>query len=98
MAKLLMIDGTVRNVDYNKAAKILEILNGLKEPDDDKQAEFVLKVKDVDFGDNHRVTHASPRRTSIEHDEEIDKIIANPKLKGVEKARAVARRIKERVG
>lgn len=92
MAKLIMKDGTVRNCDTAKAKKIQEIILGMAKPADKAQADFVATVLEVDFSDGVKVVHAEEPK----HDDEIAKIMANPKLNGLQRARAVANRIKER--
>jgi hypothetical protein len=49
MATLVFHTGKRLEVDHTKAATILAVLNGEREPEDEKQAEFILQVKDVLF-------------------------------------------------
>lgn len=100
MPKLIFSDGTDRKVDYNTAAKVLAVLEGREKPENKKQATFVATVANVEFdapGRPQPATAAPFRHVEREHDEEIDKILADPKLKGRDRAAAVAKRIKERV-
>jgi hypothetical protein len=97
MARITLNDGTTREVDYNTAAKINDIKRGLLPPDNMEQRVFVSKVTGIDFEDLSEPTPMKlievPRRA---HDKQMDKILANRKLRGIEKARAVIERIKER--
>jgi hypothetical protein len=49
MPRILLDNGTTKEVSYDTAAKILEVLNGNREPKDKAQAAFVLHVTDVQF-------------------------------------------------
>lgn len=65
MARLILVDGKVVEVDYNKAATIYQILQGNKELDKDdpdfaKKEEFLLKVKEVKFDDGHSAKSDRP--------------------------------------
>lgn len=98
MAHLIMSDGEIRKVDYNTAAKVFAVLNGTKKPEDEEQAKFIERVQEVDFSIGDRAPVATPAAGKIvkKHDPVMDEILADPKLKGVAKAKAVAKRIKER--
>lgn len=54
MAKIIFSNGQSVELDYNKAAKIYQILIGNAEPEDEKQAEFVSRVKEVKFDNEKR--------------------------------------------
>lgn len=96
MAILIFSDGKRREVPYDTAAKVYQVLTGKEEPKDPEQAEFVLTVAEVVFdGSPVRVQVTLPT-LQREHDIEMDKILANDKLKGRDKAKAVIERIKER--
>lgn len=94
MPVLILTDGTKLKVEYNTAAKVLDILNGTKEPENKQQADFANKVVDVQF-DTPR-TIGAYRHTVTDHDEEMDKILSNPRLRGRDKLKAVVDRIRER--
>lgn len=91
-----MLDGTTHNCDYNKAAKILEILKGEKKPDNEKQAIFASQVAKVEFDQLSTNTHLNVRRAKLEHDEKMDKILNDPNLYGHKRAMSVIKRLKER--
>lgn len=59
MPKLIFHDGTVKEVNYNQAAKIYQILKGEVEPENDKQTDYVMQVKKVLF-ENNKVTEKRP--------------------------------------
>lgn len=97
MTKLIMADGTIKKVSYNQAAEILQMLNGVKKPKDKMQAKFLLEVKEVSFDDGLKVVKGKNKpKHIIEHDPWVDEIMADSKLNGRAKARAIAKRIKER--
>lgn len=98
MAKLIMKDGTVRNCEYNKAAKIQQVMVGIEKPESEEQAEFVKLVKRVDFGNDTEIVHGampSPKPETKRPDQ-IAKIMSNPKLNGYQRAKAVAKAIRGR--
>ncbi|TXH08895.1 MAG: hypothetical protein E6R04_09815 [Spirochaetes bacterium] len=49
MATLVFNTGKRVEIEHTKAAVILQVLNGEREPEDEKQAEFVTQIKDVIF-------------------------------------------------
>lgn len=96
MPKLLMTDGTTRLVNYDKAANIFQVLTGKKEPEDSRQATFIETVASVEF-DPLVMRKPIIRRRTPEHDQTMDVILADKSLTGINKARAVAKRLKDRV-
>jgi hypothetical protein len=97
MPKLFLTDDTILEVEYNKAAKIMEVLKGEKEPDNQEQADFITKVSRVEFANIGVGNGLSNRRGKIEHDEKMDEILADEKLNGRQLCQAVAKRIRERI-
>lgn len=49
MAKLIFSNGQEKEVDYNTAAEIYQILEGNKEPKNSKQATYVSQIQEVLF-------------------------------------------------
>lgn len=104
MAKLIMVDGTVRQVDYNTAAKVYEVLTGAKKPEDKKQEEFALQVKDVHFNDGledakEKDSQMFPGKRQPPPKQPPDPKLQeamNGPLKGYEKFKAIGRVLKER--
>lgn len=102
MAVLIMSDGGRRNVSYNQAAKVYQVLMGIEKPEDNEQKDFVSQVKEVIFDatSSFRTTHAGSRRRidsdRKKPDKEIRKIIRDKTLTGREKAIKIAQRIKMR--
>lgn len=100
MARIVLTDGTYRDVDYNTAAQVYRVHQGLQEPEDDRQAAFVKQVKEVLFDgvlaqSEPLIQEASFISLEV-HDNEMDKILADPDLHGIDKAKAVIERIKQR--
>lgn len=96
MAQLIFIDGKQLNVPYEKAAKIKQVLDGLEEPEDEEQAAFVCKIADIRFDKLPKPrAYRNPRGLSeeqkLERREKITKIMADPKLKGIQKVQAISK-------
>lgn len=97
MAELIMTDGKSMFVDYSKAAKIYQILQGKEEPIDEVQQAFCDRVSEVKFDDIPvRKTYSSNRRIT-EKDEKMQQILKDTEIKGYDKFLAVCKRIQERV-
>lgn len=94
MYKVSMTDGTTLDVPYDKAKKIADMLEGITQPEDSKQQAFMERVASVDMRPPKPLREKrAPAKVA---DPELAKIMKNKKLKGVEKARAVADYIKSR--
>lgn len=96
MAKLLMVDGNVIEVEYNKAAKIYQILIGNKEPENKNQAELCERVATVKF-DRLKAKSETYSATPKEPDIKMKELIENENLKGYAKFTAIGNRLKDRL-
>lgn len=87
MATLVLNDGTRKEVPHNQAAEIRQVLDGEKEPENEEQEEFLLKVAAVEFPRPNSI-----KATVVVNDEDRAKrrkahkaIMANKKLTGKQK-------------
>jgi hypothetical protein len=87
MPVLVFSNGQRKNVGYNTASRIYQILVGDKEPDNERQANFCCQVSKVEF--------ASPVKLK-EKDMVMQQILNDKNLTGYNKLVAVYKRIKER--
>lgn len=98
MARITLDDGTIHEVDYNVAAEVNEIRLGVRKPKNPRQAAYAKRVTRVDF--DTPVPTTTPQGHGAydpnKHDEDMAKVLLDPKLKGAAKMRAVLQRIKER--
>lgn len=95
MATLVFYSGKRLEVDHTKAATILAVLNGEREPEDAKQAEFILQVKDVLFpplpmGMRQRKSKSVDRKEA----EAIKKINADSTLTEKQKFEAIGKTLR----
>ncbi len=96
MNKLIMADGTTKEVSYEQAKSIKSMLEGITYPKDDKQRDFLNLVASVEMTQPKPVRDT--RTKGKVSDPELAKIMADKTLKGADKARAVADYIKKRKG
>jgi len=98
MPELIFVNGKRQRVPYEKAAAIYQVLNGNKEPEDDKQADFCATVANVVFEKTKTVRPYDPNEkvTEPERDEELHAIIDDKSLKGYDKFKAIGQRLKEK--
>lgn len=97
MPQLIMKDGKKTFVQYDKAARINQILEGTKEPADQAQKDFCDNVLEVRFEDLPIKKTFTRKRKIIERDEVMHNIMNDSSIKGHDKFTAILRRIKERV-
>ncbi len=91
MPTLIFNDGTKKKVSYDQASRILQVLDGKKEPKDDKQAAFVSTVANVIFEPIQRINKKVTKNPDkIKRAEDIKKILTDQSLKGIEKAKAIS--------
>lgn len=94
MAQLVFSNGKQQTVGYNQAAKILQVLKGEVEPENEQQAEFCATVKDVVFPEVKKSYQIKPREGK---DEKLAAIMADPKLRGYAKYEAVKKHLQGRL-
>lgn len=95
MVMLIMADGTRESVSYNQAAKLRQVMDGEAEPKTEGQAAFAMQVKQIIWSQlPEKKGLRKPQRSAP--DENLKKLMSSTRLKGLEKARAIARHIKER--
>ena len=87
-------DGTIKQVSYDTAAQIREIQAGERKPASPKQAQYTAFVKYIMFEPIKRPQTFTYK--PAEPDEEMNRILADSNLRGLEKLRAVAQRIRQR--
>lgn len=83
MAKLKFITGEVKEVPYSVAAEINHILEGHREPKNDKQAQYVSLIEDVVF--EPRKAQQVVMRRAKEPDLALRAMLDDPRLHGKEK-------------
>jgi hypothetical protein len=93
MPVLIFLNGAQKEVKYSQAAEVLAILDGRKEPKDDKQAAFMEQVADVIFESK---SHPVKFKPSPEKNLDIHAILGNTKLSGKDKAAAIADSLRSR--
>lgn len=95
MAEIIFNDGKTQTVGYNQAAKIHQVLSGIKEPDDEEQKMFCLRVAAIKFDELPKVINLK-QPVTIKKDKQLHKIMADKRLKGYAKFVAIGNRLKER--
>ena len=87
MATIVFTDGTRKHIAYDKAARILEVLDTTKEPKDEAQAKFCERIETIEF--------ESPVKVSGK-DLIMQDILSKEYKTGYDKMVAVVNRIRER--
>lgn len=96
MATLLMSDGTTKEVGYNQAVKINQILLGNEQPEDVKQASFCEQVAVVKFEVLPKQQVYQSRRDKAP-DSKLHELMEDTKLTGYQKFVAIGNRLKDNV-
>lgn len=96
MAQLIFSDGKQLNLPHYKAAKIKLVLDGEEEPEDEAQAEFISKVADIRFEklkkpQVYRNPKGLTEEQKIERRIQIQAVMSDPKLMGIEKTKAISK-------
>jgi|SRR5688500_18371146 len=102
MPTVIFKDGKQKQVSYTQGAQINVILKGDKEPEDERQAEFVQTVETVKFEPipvaqpfgMHR--HQLTPEQKAQRQAEADEILNNDELTGFQKMKAMADLFKKR--
>lgn len=92
MAQIILNTGEVLDVTYNQAAKVYQILQGNKEPEDEAQSEFIQTVADVKF------PNAPRKRSSDEPDEDLRTLMNGQYKDGYSKFHTIGQHLKQRRG
>lgn len=95
MPYAILSNGKTVEMDYNQAAKVQEVLNGDREPDNEEQAAFCLKVQAVHFEalPAKKTFHTA---TSKEPDEKLKGLVNDSKIKGYAKFVSIGNHLKKR--
>jgi hypothetical protein len=100
MATIIFSDGRRATVEYAQAVDIHNVLTGVSEPKNDEQAKFVEGVHSVIFEHlppkNAAATKAAPRKVWHGPDQKMRQILEDKSLRGIEKVKAVSKRLMER--
>ena len=93
MPTLIFTNGTRKDVDYDKAIQIKQILDCEVKPENKEQANFVSNIAHIKF---EPIATPNRNKRTVEHDTEMDTILTNTALKGRAKLKAVVDRIRAR--
>jgi hypothetical protein len=98
-AVIIFKDGSSKRCSTVQATAIRQVLWGEKRPKSKAHDQFCLTVKDVVFDQVQLIPlpfedNVKDPRTG---DRNINRILRDPNLKGIERARAVAKRLNRRV-
>lgn len=98
MPKLVMNNGTFKIITMEKALVIHSLLMGKTSPESPKQVAFLKTVAEVDFDEqsNSLPLTYEPAKLITVNDPELKQVLEDKSLKGKDKARAVAERIRQK--
>lgn len=96
MAYLHFSDGSKRQVSYDQAAKVHQILLGNELPQDETQAQFVEQVANVEF--EPTVATQSRHKGFDAPDPKLHALMDDKTLTGREKFLAIGNHLRERQG
>lgn len=96
MAKLIFINGKVKEVSYSVASEIKYILDGHREPKNAKQEEYLNQIDTVLFDPPKKQTIARPHKDR-EPDLALRAMMQDPKLSGKSKFDRIGKHLRGKI-